>query len=705
MRYSLLSICFCIFFYAILGIPQANAKNSFAFDSYEATIKRDKWGVPHVNGKTDADAAFGLAYAHAQDDIQNIAENMVLYRAEMGLKNGFKGIASDYLIKALNIKQLIQNDYTTALSSEVRAVIEGYTAGLNYWNSVTKNHKHKSIFPITEYDVISGFVIQNLFFSGVVNEIERLQSNKVDVTDTKAKIQSNLYQAHEKILGSNALALNFNKTENGSTQLVINSHQPLDGPVAWYEAHIQSDQGWNMMGGLFPGSPFIFVGFNENLGWGLTVNKPDLTDIYELKLNPENENQYLLDNEWVDFDVETIRLPVKIFGPIKWTFKRTVKKSRHGPIIENDQGVFAIRFAGMTDIRQVEQWYRLNKSKNIEDWLAAMDMRSIVSFNAIYADKDKNIVFLHNAAIPIRKESIDWSFPVDGSDSSLIWHEKVPLKELPLIINPASGWLVSTNQDPFRVTSETSNLNREDYSKTLGLQTRMTNRAYRALELLDSDQAISSEQLLKIKFDNKFSKQSRAFRYIKPVLDYSFESDQLIRAQTVLREWDLTTDLDSRGAPLGVCSLSPEWLAEQENRTPPDVFSVFKQCVKNITSKYKRIDPLWSEVNFLIRGTKKVPIQGGPDTLRAIYGETQEDGSLKAVAGDGLVVFVEWDLDGMITAKSIHQYGSATQNKLSPHYSDQVEIFADETLKETYFKIEALEANTESMITVPFNYD
>jgi hypothetical protein len=100
-----------------------------------------------------------------------------------------------------------------------------------------------------------------------------------------------------------------------------------------------------------------------------------------------------------------------------------------------------------------------------------------------------------------------------------------------------------------------------------------------------------------------------------------------------------------------------------------------------------------------------VPIQGGPDTLRAIYGETQKDGSLKAVAGDGLVIFVEWDEDGMITTKSIHQYGSATQNKLSPHYSDQVDIFAEETLKETYFKIETLESNTESMIIVPFNYD
>ena len=66
------------------------------------------------------------------------------------------------------------------------------------------------------------------------------------------------------VAGSNAFALNSNKTTDGKTRLIINSHQPLDGPVAWYEAHISSDEGWNMMGGLFPGSPFVFVGFNEN---------------------------------------------------------------------------------------------------------------------------------------------------------------------------------------------------------------------------------------------------------------------------------------------------------------------------------------------------------------------------------------------------------------------------------------------------------
>ena len=135
----------------------------------------------------------------------------------------------------------------------------------------------------------------------------------------------------------------------------------------------------------------------------------------------------------------------------KWTFKRIIKRSEHGPVIENDQGSFAIRFAGMSDIKQVEQWYRLNKSVDLKSWLSAMEIQSIVSFNAVYADKNQNILFLHNAAIPVRKEFIDWTLPVDGTKSSLIWDKKVPLRQLPLIINPNSGWLNSTNQDPFKV--------------------------------------------------------------------------------------------------------------------------------------------------------------------------------------------------------------------------------------------------------------
>lgn len=671
--------------------------------SYQATITRDIWGVPHVYGKRDEDAAFGLAYAHADDDIKNIAENMYLYRAQMGLRGGFEGAVTDYLIKALKIHSLIDENYHSSLSKDVREVLEGYVAGLNYWNEININHKYKSLFPISVRDVLTGFVIQNLYFSGVVTEIEKLQDGRYQKKSEQDSLQTRFYDGYKNILGSNAIAVSSFKTDDESTRLIINSHQPLDGPVAWYEAHIKSDEGWNMMGGTFPGSPFIFVGFNENIGWGLTVNKPDLTDVYELEINATNKNHYLLDGKWIPFKESLIRLPVKIFGPIKWTFKRQFKESVHGPVFENDDGVFAVRFSGMRDIRQVEQWYRMNKSQNLDQWLSAMSLQSIVSFNAIYADKEQNILFFHNAVSPERDISLDWSLPVNGDDSSLIWNKFLPMESLPLILNPESGWLVSTNQDPFRVTSNKSNLSRENYSNTLGLQTRMTNRAYRAVEMFEGMRKISKNDLLKLKFDNRYSKQSRSYKYIEPLFSTQFRNTKLQKAQLILKQWDLATDYNNRGAALGVCVLSHEWLAEQEQRQPPEVVEVFKNCVKNINKHYKRIDPKWSEVNFLIRGDKKQAVQGGPDTMRAIYGETQKDSSLKAVAGDGLVIFVEWDKDNNLTTESIHQYGSATQNKSSAHFSDQVKLFAEEKFKPTYFDEESLKMNISSTIEIPFN--
>ena len=669
--------------------------------AYKATITRDIWGVPHVFGKTDADAAFGMAFAHAQDDIKNLTDNITLYRAEMALKEGFKGVVSDYLIKALKIREMVVEDYESKLSSQVREVIEGYVAGLNHWVDLHPSRDYQSLFPISKYDIVSGFVIQNLFFSGVVGAIEKIQSMDAPASERIAINQNQFFQSADLVLGSNAFAVGPKKTDDGSTRLIINSHQPLEGSLAWYEAHITSEEGWNMMGGLFPGSPFIFVGFNDDLGWGFTVNKPDLTDIYTLDINPKNKNQYLLDGLWVDFEIRTLKLPTKLFGPFKWTIRRKAKYSKHGPVFETKSGVYAVRFAGMNDIGQVEQWYRMNKSTSMEEWLEAMRIRSIVSFNAVYADKKKNILFLHNAASPVREESIDWKNSVDGTKSALIWNELVPLEQLPLIINPSSGWLTSNNQDPFKVTSEENNLNPEDYSKTLGLQTRMTNRAYRAIELFNAYDVISEETLMDIKFDNQYSKDSRSYKYIETIFKETFTDPDFKEAQAVLKRWDLKTNFDNRSATLGVCVLGPEWLAEQNNQDPPKPLNVFKKCVKDIKKSFKRIDPLWSERNLLFRGNKRVPVQGGPDTLRAIYGRVQENGQLRAVAGDGLVVLVEWDRNGVLKSKSIHQYGSATQDENSVHFDDQMMLYANEQMKDTFFNPDELEKHSETKITIP----
>ena len=663
---------------------------------YKAEIKRDIWGVPHVYGETDADAAFGLAYAHAEDDFKNIAENMYLYRAQMGLRDGISGAVQDYLIKVLKIRENIDENYLIDLDENVRKVIEAYAAGINYWMIKNPENEYSHFFPVTEKDIVAGFAIQNLFFSGVVSSIEKLQRE----AEIKEEYTS-LYRNQQFVTGSNVLAVNSNKTEDKSTRIIINSHQPLEGPLAWYEAHIKSDEGWNMMGGLFPGSPFIFVGFNENIAWGFTVNKPDLSDSYELTINPNNEDQYLLDGEWKDFTKETIKLPVKIFGPIKWTVERDAKYSQHGPVLEVGDKSYALRFSGMKDIKQVNQWYAMNKSQSIADWISAMKKRSIVSFNGVFADKEGNIFFLHNSSSPLRKEGLDWSNTIDGTRSDLIWDEYVEFEKIPQIKNPSSGWLASTNQDPFKVTNEMDNLSAKDFSPTLGLQTRMTNRAYRSIELFDSYSSISEQDFDDIKFDNKYSVQSRSYKYISKIFEIDFETDELNYAKNVLRDWDLSTNFDNTSAALGVCVLSNEWISEQGQRIPQDPEISFRDCVTELNETYGKVDPKWSERNFIVRGQKKISVQGGPDVLRAIYGRNDNEGDLKAAGGDGLYIHVSWDKDKKQQSKSIHQYGSATQDNSSIHFDDQMNLYVNEVYKPTFYDSELLDKNTSKVYYVP----
>lgn len=135
-------------------------------------------------------------------------------------------------------------------------------------------------------------------------------------------------------LGSNGIAINAKRSGDDTTRLLINSHQPLTGPVAWFEAHLQSEEGLNIMGGLFPGTPLILHGFNEHLGWANTVNHIDLADTYVLSRNPENDMQYKLDGQWKNFEVQEVTIQIRLFGPFAFNAKRRVLRSDHGPVIE-----------------------------------------------------------------------------------------------------------------------------------------------------------------------------------------------------------------------------------------------------------------------------------------------------------------------------------------------------------------------------------
>ncbi|MDB9733191.1 acylase [Porticoccaceae bacterium] len=669
-------------------------------DKYQVVIERDHLGVPHVIGERDVDAAFGFAYAQAEDNWQIIHDTIPFYRGTNAAINGKDAATVDFLVQWLGIWETIDRDYETQLKPETRAWIGAFVDGINYYAALHPEQTNPSIFPITEKDVVAGYMLRHLLFYGFDASITELfepqRQRPVSRGPADADIQARPMAEGVTIgnlpVGSNAIAVSAPFTIDGATRLAINSHQPTTGPVAWYEAHIQSKEGLNVMGGLFPSSATIGVGFTENLAWGATVNKPDLVDIYVLDMDPNDPMRYKLDGEWKTLEAKDIEIEVKLFGFLPWTVTEVGLKSEHGPVIQNDHGTYAVRYAGMSEVRQLEQWLAMSKAQNFEQWRDAMRLQAFASFNFVYADREGNTMFVHNSLTPKRLPSYDWAQYLPGDDSRLIWQDYMAFDDLPQVINPASGYIHSANQTPFRVSAETDNPNKDDYAIEDGFPTRMTNRADRGLELLAELESISEQQFFDIKHDKKYSVNSRAYAYLQQAASAdlgAIQGDNLQNyqdAQTLITNWDLSTDIENRGAALSACVLGGEWLSEQRGSDAPKALDELVRCTDLLMSTSGRIDPLWGDVNRHVRGDLNIPVAGGPDTLRAIYGMGMEkDGYLTNVAGDGLYYQVSWDAQGDLKVRGVHQYGAATIDENSPHYADQAEDYANEILHDPLF--------------------
>jgi penicillin amidase/acyl-homoserine-lactone acylase len=498
-------------------------------------------------------------------------------------------------------------------------------------------------------------------------------------------------------VGSNGAAVGPSRSADGATRLLVNSHQPYVGPVSWYEAVLQSDEGWHVAGGFFPGTPFMLHGHSEHLGWANTVNAPNLANVYKLTINPANDNQYLLDGKWRDFEVSDAALRVKIFGPLIWTVHRPVYYSAQGPVLKTDHGVFAIRYAGMGEVRQMLQYYRLNKANNLSEWRAAMAVQALPSINYIYADEKGNIGYVYNGQFPVRKEGVDWKHVLPGDRSDLIWHGYLPFDKVPQLWNPKSGFVFNSNNTPFQATAPEDDLKPGDFSPTIGIQTDMTNRAYRALENFGADRAITAAAFRKYKFDIAYSTRSDIAHLIAKLVTVDPGNDaDLKRAQDILRHWDRVTNVANRGAALAILTAEPVLHAKAENEPPIDPLASLQAAIKTLKAHFGRLDPIWGDVNRIRRGKLDLAIDGGPDTYRAVYGAPQPDGTLTAEGGDTFIMFVTWDKAGKLSSESIHQFGSATLDKTSPHYADQTPLFVAMKTKPVLFTRAQLAGHIES---------
>lgn len=688
-----------IWLYRPLPENPAASQLSAASSLYQAEIMRDSWGVPHIVGQRDADVAYALAYAHAEDDFETIQETVAATRGYLARYRGADAAPTDYIVALMAVWQTVDEHYDQ-VPEDVKALASAYAAGLNVYAAQHPQATWRGLAPFKGEDVIAGFIFKTPFFYGMDKVLLDLfgdeRQAEIALDPAAGQAAWTVRPRSHTELGSNALAVNAARSGEDVTRLLINSHQPMTGPVAWYEAHLVSAEGLDITGGLFPGTPVILHGFNRYLGWANTVNHIDLTDIYVLERNPDNELQYRLDGEWVDFEQSEVTINVKLFGPFQYPAKRRVLRSKHGPVIEADHGTYALRYAGMGEIRQLEQYYRLNRATNLTEFMDAMALNALPSINYVYADRDDNIGFIHNAQYPARDNAWDWSKDLPGDRSDLIWQGYRNFDAVPKLINPQSGLVFNANNTPFSATDGGDNLRKEDFPQSMGLAENQTNRALRLIELNDGRSLLGKDALLALKFDTVYSEKSEHVATVNKILAVDFSGKpELVSAAKHLRAWDRSTDVDNRHAALAVLTLRRIFRAEDpDDHSPEQLTAALSWAVDYLNRNHGAIDPPWGEVNRLIRGEVDLPIDGGPDILRAIYSYgLPEDEVPKATHGDTWMALVEWDANGAQTAEVVHQFGSATLDKTSRHYADQAPLFAAMKWRNALLNMEDVRAN------------
>ncbi len=657
--------------------------------TYDATIVRDDFGVPHIFGATDADVAYGLAYAHAEDDFETLEEVLAMTRGRLGALTGSAGAATDFAPALLDVRATVDRDYERQ-PEDVRALLEAYAAGLNrYVEKHPQEARLDGLFPADGKDVAAGFVLRSPFFFGLDTVIgalakdEALRPERAGTLPDAPNVTPAGPDEIEK--GSNAFLVAPSRSEDGATRLVSNAHQPWSGGVAWYEAIVHSRDGWDFAGALFPGSPFPLMGHNRSLGWTNTVNRPDLIDVYRLTLDESGE-RYRFDGKWLPLQRKRVVLKVRM-GPIVLPVPRTLYRSVHGPVLINESGAFAIRYAGADQLRMIEQYYRLTRARNFAEWQQAMAIQGVPATNFLYADAAGSIAFFYNALFPDRRPGLVWDKVLPGDTSAALWTRSLPFDRVPRIVNPPSGYIFNANNSPFLAAGPGSELDPAAFPERMGIEEDSTNRGLRAAALMEADRSISESELERIKYDTGFSRDSYLGPWMRAIAALDLRSEPDLRAaQGLLAGWDWTLDSNGRADALALLLSRPANRQHYRRLAPPDAREELKSAADHLRKHFGRLDPPLGALLRLRRGAVDLPLDGGPDVLRAApLWDADEDGRLRVRHGDSFIMFVAWDRTGRVRSRSIMPFGASDRPE-SPHYADQAPLFARHRLKPVHFE-------------------
>ncbi len=679
------------------------------------TILRDKWGIPHVYGKTDADAVFGLMYAQAEDDFKRVELNYINAMGRLAEVEGEAELYRDLRMKLFINPADLQAQYAKS-PAWLKQLMVAYADGLNYYLAT-----HPEVKPalITRFEPWMALSFSEGSIGGDIESVDLKQLQELYANGARLPLAPPVLLSargdgadlDQEPGGSNGFAIAPALSKDGHALLLINPH------TSFYfrpEVQVHSEQGLNAYGAVTWGQFFVYQGFNDRLGWMHTSGGGDVIDEY-LETISEKDGQfyYQYGQEQRPLKAVDITLPYKTAAGMASKVVK-VYYSHHGPIVRARDGKWiAVRLMN-EPLKALTQSYIRTKARSYQDFYKAMELRTNSSNNTVYADADGNIAYFHGNFIPKRDPRFDWKHPVDGSDPATEWQGLHAVKDTITLFNPKNGWIQNTNNWPYTAAGAYSPKAR-DYPAYMSMNPENP-RGIHAVRVLENRKNFTLDSLIASAYDT----QLPAFEPLLPQLFAAWEElpegDSLKAGLApqiaALRGWDMRYALESVPTSLAVFwaqDLSATYSAAARARevqvldyiqaaiTSQQRLQALERASAKLAADFGTWQAPWGEINRFQRLTGDIvqPFDDSKPSLPvafasanwgslAAYGMTSKPKTKKIYGerGNSFVAAVEFG--PRIKARSILA-GGESGNPASPHFSDQAAMYARGEFKDVLF--------------------
>ncbi len=659
------------------------------------TIYRDAYGVPHVQGPTDASVVFGATYARAEDEFHYMEQAYIKMLGRAAAVSGEDWLAWDRFLRRLQIEAHSEAEYHAA-PADVRALCEAFADGMNYFLLTHPEVEPRLLSRFEPWYALAGYRLFHI--SGIGGETLE-QIGEAGVLD-----------GFTGYLASTMWAIGPKKSASGAPMLFINPHIPLDAP---YEFSLHSDEGLNVSGQVAYGIGILPIsGHNGATGWAVTANEPDIADVYREAFDPENPNRYRHGDRLLTVEQWRDRIDVRTAQGIR-TDEQIFEKTHHGPLFESDGGQsdgspkLALKVAKLPEGGILEQFYAMSRATDLATFKAAIAPMSLTYNNIAYAGRDGHIFYVYGGAIPKRDPRFDWTKPVDGSDPATDWGPFMTLAELPQVEDPDAGYVQNSNSSPF-FTTDDENPSVEDFPASMFRGERDTGIARRSRALLGGAATLSFEQLAELAFDTYLPMASDDVAALRDEwralgAAHPDEAEVFEAPLEMLDTWDRRAAVDSVATALYLAFFH----MDAEASSPFPRLGRLKQAMDLLEGMFGDWRVPYGEINRLRRATAQPaagePVEGRDSPSRdlasaglpfytgAIFTFNTEtpEGSRRSYGRHGHSYVSIVSFGSSTRARSVLAYGQS-RNPSSPHYFDQAPLYAAGKLREAWFDLPSI---------------